>query len=173
LLAFSFLLSVILIITHRWTQFKIQNTDQPQQIRTLFAIILTTCFPSNPNDLWEKYKDYMCEDILQRLRVTTKNSRHSHLTCTMKHKFWLRTYVWQSLTKHRYNWECLRQIDPQTTFLIVICDGKHNLMSTNWVLKKIAFENLRKLFQIVTLSRYKLVTWSLVTWSLGHLVTWW
>ncbi|GFW33637.1 uncharacterized protein LOC104236095 [Trichonephila clavipes] len=27
------------------------NTAQPQQIRTLFAIILTTCFPSNPKDL--------------------------------------------------------------------------------------------------------------------------
>ncbi|GFX52334.1 ATP-dependent DNA helicase [Trichonephila clavipes] len=42
------------------------NTAQPQQIRTLFAIILTTCFPSNPKDLWEKYKDYMSEDILHR-----------------------------------------------------------------------------------------------------------
>ncbi|GFV54536.1 ATP-dependent DNA helicase [Trichonephila clavipes] len=39
------------------------NTARPQQIRTLFAIILATCFPSNPKDLWEKYKDYMSEDI--------------------------------------------------------------------------------------------------------------
>ncbi|GFT93446.1 ATP-dependent DNA helicase [Trichonephila clavipes] len=39
------------------------NTARPQQIRTLFAITLTTCFPSNPKDLWEKYKDYMSEDI--------------------------------------------------------------------------------------------------------------
>ncbi|XP_066428603.1 uncharacterized protein [Eleutherodactylus coqui] len=46
------------------------NTAQPQQIRTLFAIILTTCFPSNPKDLWEKYKDYMSEDMLRRLRAT-------------------------------------------------------------------------------------------------------
>ncbi|GFW55327.1 ATP-dependent DNA helicase [Trichonephila clavipes] len=45
------------------------NNARPQQIRTLFAIILTTCFPSNPN-LWEKYKDYMSEDILHRLRAT-------------------------------------------------------------------------------------------------------
>ncbi|GFU72660.1 uncharacterized protein LOC104236095 [Trichonephila clavipes] len=45
------------------------NTARPQQIRTLFAIILTTCFPSNPKDLWEKYKDYMSEDILHRLRA--------------------------------------------------------------------------------------------------------
>lgn len=46
------------------------NTARPQQIRTLFAVILTTCFPSNPKELWEKYKDYMSEDILYRLRAT-------------------------------------------------------------------------------------------------------
>ncbi|GFU23539.1 ATP-dependent DNA helicase [Trichonephila clavipes] len=44
------------------------NTARPQQIRTLFAEILTSCFPSNPKDLWEKYKDYMSEDILHRFR---------------------------------------------------------------------------------------------------------
>ncbi|GFW35090.1 helitron_like_N domain-containing protein [Trichonephila clavipes] len=49
------------------------NTAQPQQMRTLFAIILTTCFPSNPKDLWEKYKNYMSEDILHRLRAANQN----------------------------------------------------------------------------------------------------
>ncbi|GFV18973.1 helitron_like_N domain-containing protein [Trichonephila clavipes] len=49
------------------------NTARPQQIRTLFAIILTSCFPSNPKDLWEKYKDYMSEDILHRLRAVNQN----------------------------------------------------------------------------------------------------
>ncbi|GFT09255.1 ATP-dependent DNA helicase [Trichonephila clavipes] len=49
------------------------NTARPQQIRTLFAIILTTCFPFNPKDLWEKYKDYMSEDILHRLRAANQN----------------------------------------------------------------------------------------------------
>ncbi|GFS96142.1 ATP-dependent DNA helicase [Trichonephila clavipes] len=49
------------------------NTARPQQIRTLFAIILTTCFPSNPKDLWEKYKDYMSEDILHCLRTANQN----------------------------------------------------------------------------------------------------
>ncbi|GFU96246.1 helitron_like_N domain-containing protein [Trichonephila clavipes] len=44
------------------------NTAQPQQIRTLFSIILTTCFLANPKDLWRKYKDYMSEDILHRIR---------------------------------------------------------------------------------------------------------
>ncbi|GFX54986.1 ATP-dependent DNA helicase [Trichonephila clavipes] len=51
------------------------NTARPQQIRTLFAIILTTCFPSNSKDLWEKYKDYMSEDILHRLRAAESKSR--------------------------------------------------------------------------------------------------
>lgn len=43
------------------------------QIRMLFAIILTTCFPSNPIKLWGKCKDYMSEDILHRLRRTNLN----------------------------------------------------------------------------------------------------
>ncbi|XP_059051905.1 uncharacterized protein LOC131846585 [Achroia grisella] len=36
------------------------------QIRALFAIIITTCFPSDPHYLWNKYKDNMSETILQR-----------------------------------------------------------------------------------------------------------
>jgi len=43
------------------------------QIRSLFAIIISTCFPSNPLHLWNKYKDNMIEDILHRLRTTTAN----------------------------------------------------------------------------------------------------
>ncbi|GFQ91825.1 ATP-dependent DNA helicase [Trichonephila clavata] len=48
-------------------------TAQPQQIRTLFSIILTTCFPANPKDLWEKYKNYMSEDILHRMHRINDN----------------------------------------------------------------------------------------------------
>lgn len=43
------------------------------QIRSLFAIIISTCFPSNPLNLWNKYKDNMAEDILHRVRTTTAN----------------------------------------------------------------------------------------------------
>uniref|UniRef100_A0A183HN50 Helitron_like_N domain-containing protein n=1 Tax=Onchocerca flexuosa TaxID=387005 RepID=A0A183HN50_9BILA len=43
------------------------NMSHPNQIRTLFAIILTACSPS-PAELWEKYKSYMAEDILHRIR---------------------------------------------------------------------------------------------------------
>ncbi|XP_017494024.1 PREDICTED: uncharacterized protein LOC108382137, partial [Rhagoletis zephyria] len=39
------------------------NTARPQQMR----------FPSNPKELWEKYKDYMSEDILHRLRAANQN----------------------------------------------------------------------------------------------------
>lgn len=45
----------------------------PNQIRTLFSIIISTCFPSNPLELWNKYRDYMTEDILHRMRRTTLN----------------------------------------------------------------------------------------------------
>lgn len=47
------------------------STSHPHQIRSLFAIILTTCSPSNPQNLWEKYKDFMSDDILFRLRTST------------------------------------------------------------------------------------------------------
>lgn len=40
------------------------------QIRTLFAIILATCFPSNPIQLWENYQDDMAEEILNHVRRT-------------------------------------------------------------------------------------------------------
>ncbi|XP_049316556.1 uncharacterized protein LOC125779320 [Bactrocera dorsalis] len=42
-------------------------------VRTLFAIIISTCQPSNPRLLWDAYKDDMAEDILHRLRLATRN----------------------------------------------------------------------------------------------------
>ena len=47
--------------------------SSPQQIRQLFSIILTTCFPSETSALWNKYKDSMSEDILRRIRITNQN----------------------------------------------------------------------------------------------------
>lgn len=44
-------------------------SSSPHQIRALFAIILTTCFPTNPKEIWEKYKDSMSEDILHAQRT--------------------------------------------------------------------------------------------------------
>ncbi|GFR20235.1 ATP-dependent DNA helicase [Trichonephila clavata] len=49
------------------------NSTQPQQIRTLFSIILTTCFLANRKDLLEKNKDYISEDILHRIRKINAN----------------------------------------------------------------------------------------------------
>ncbi|XP_061379262.1 uncharacterized protein LOC133319319 [Danaus plexippus] len=48
-------------------------SSSPHQIRTLFAIIISTCFPSNPKDLWVKYRDDMSEDVLHRVRRQTLN----------------------------------------------------------------------------------------------------
>lgn len=42
-------------------------------VRALFAIIISTCQPSNPRLLWDTYKDDMAEDILHRLRLATRN----------------------------------------------------------------------------------------------------
>lgn len=48
-------------------------SSAPHQIRILFSIIITTCFPSSPTELWEKYKDCMTEDILHYIRSNTLN----------------------------------------------------------------------------------------------------
>ncbi|XP_065370863.1 uncharacterized protein LOC135963006 [Calliphora vicina] len=48
--------------------------NHPSKIRTLFAIILVSCSPANPKELWNKFKTYMAEDILHRERVTTNNA---------------------------------------------------------------------------------------------------
>jgi len=34
---------------------------------------ITTLFPSQPIQLWNKYKDDICKDILHRLRIQTNN----------------------------------------------------------------------------------------------------
>ena len=49
------------------------ETSTPSQIRALFGIILTTCSPSAPTELWEKYKSKMSEDILHRKRLETSD----------------------------------------------------------------------------------------------------
>ncbi|VEN49979.1 unnamed protein product [Callosobruchus maculatus] len=49
-------------------------SSNANQIRTLFAIILSTCFPSAPTDLWNKYKYHMAEDILHQMRLRTSNA---------------------------------------------------------------------------------------------------
>lgn len=43
------------------------------QIRQLFAILLTTCFPSQASVLWDKYKDSMSDDILHRIRIADRD----------------------------------------------------------------------------------------------------
>ncbi|XP_043262456.1 uncharacterized protein LOC122403167 [Colletes gigas] len=47
----------------------------PQQIRILFSIIISTCNPANPSALWMKFRDYMTEDILHRIRTLNNNAQ--------------------------------------------------------------------------------------------------
>lgn len=44
------------------------ETAKADQLKELFAIILTSCNPSNPNKLWLNYRDSMSDDILARVR---------------------------------------------------------------------------------------------------------
>ncbi|GBP90828.1 hypothetical protein EVAR_66011_1 [Eumeta japonica] len=43
-------------------------TASAEQIRELFAIILTTCNPSNPKQLWDSFKRNMSDDVLYQIR---------------------------------------------------------------------------------------------------------
>ncbi|GBM83438.1 hypothetical protein AVEN_253783-1 [Araneus ventricosus] len=43
-------------------------TRFPPQFRDLFALIITTCAPTNPSSLWQTYKNRLSEDILQQKR---------------------------------------------------------------------------------------------------------
>ncbi|GBP51524.1 hypothetical protein EVAR_44500_1 [Eumeta japonica] len=43
-------------------------TASAEQIRELFAIILTTCNPPNPKQLWDSFKRNMSDDILYQIR---------------------------------------------------------------------------------------------------------
>jgi hypothetical protein len=55
---------------HNWddTLREAELISLPEQIRNLFAVILTTCSPSNPYTLWEKFKEALSEDILANVR---------------------------------------------------------------------------------------------------------
>lgn len=44
------------------------STNSSAQLRSLFAIILTICNPSNPQELWLTFREELSEDILHRQR---------------------------------------------------------------------------------------------------------
>jgi hypothetical protein len=48
-------------------------TLTPNSIRQ-FAIILTTCNPAESSTLWDKYKNYMTEDVLHQVKQTNQCS---------------------------------------------------------------------------------------------------
>ena len=37
----------------------------PNQLRTLFVVILIFCTPNNSNELWQKYKKYLAENFIK------------------------------------------------------------------------------------------------------------
>jgi hypothetical protein len=47
-------------------------TAKPFQLRELYVLILINCFPANPRDLWDSFKDSMTEDI----RFQIRNQKH-------------------------------------------------------------------------------------------------
>lgn len=52
----------------KYTLDEAANTQSPNKLRQLFAIMLTFCELKNPKHLWESYKQHMSEDILYNNR---------------------------------------------------------------------------------------------------------
>ena len=44
------------------------TAQSPTQLRNLFVLLLITCGPSNPEQLWQTYKEHLTEDILRQAR---------------------------------------------------------------------------------------------------------
>jgi hypothetical protein len=44
------------------------KSTNPKMLRELFVMIMLHCAPTNPAELWHKFKDFMCEDILYEFR---------------------------------------------------------------------------------------------------------
>ncbi|GFX98538.1 ATP-dependent DNA helicase [Trichonephila clavipes] len=52
----------------------------PDKIRELYATLLSSCGLSNPRTLWDKYKEYMADDILHQLQqVHTDMTFNQHI----------------------------------------------------------------------------------------------
>ena len=47
--------------------------QSPANLRSLLAIILTSCMPSNPGELWVNFKNQLSEDFLHQHRRRTNN----------------------------------------------------------------------------------------------------
>ncbi|CAF0898032.1 unnamed protein product [Rotaria sordida] len=45
--------------------------QMPQQLRTLFCVILLYCNPTKPVDLWNSFKAHMGEDFMQQVDAET------------------------------------------------------------------------------------------------------
>jgi hypothetical protein len=45
-------------------------------LRSLFAVILLSCFPTSPEGLWDKYKDKICDDLRRRLERQPQFQNH-------------------------------------------------------------------------------------------------
>lgn len=50
-------------------------SDSPKKLREFFVILLNFCQPAEPLRLWEKFKEFLCEDIIFLNRRDTGNSQ--------------------------------------------------------------------------------------------------
>jgi len=100
-------------------------------IRTLFVIVLTTCFPLKPDALWEKYKESMSEKILHLLRTVNHNpdlefTPEIYIEALVKIENLCMFISNDPLINLR-----ITSIDQQVTFSIMICNVKDYMTLMN------------------------------------------
>ena len=65
-------------ISITWQMEEAIVSNSPASIRTLFAVILAWCEPSNPVDIYDSHKEAIAEDFLHQQRTCTLH-RNEHL----------------------------------------------------------------------------------------------
>ena len=63
------------------------QSSSPEQLRNLFAVILTACEPADPSILWERHKDNMSEDLFlpyRNVSLSDEQIAHTYNACLLK-----------------------------------------------------------------------------------------
>lgn len=100
---------------------------QVHRIKYIISIIIATCFPSNPLQLWQSYREYMTEDILNRMRRIEGNQELA-ITLEMFNEALviIEDMCLVIANKHCHNWVYQHQIDQCMTHSIKTCNANDN-----------------------------------------------